>query len=122
MVRVAWENDVFHAVADPTRRRVLDLLAKRDHPAMELVKHFNMSQPSVSEHLRLLREAGLVRSQKSGRQRIYSLNPMPLKELADWVALFDRFWEQKMEALGDYLAGAASAQPMRIPPMNMEID
>lgn len=104
MVRIASDTDVFHALADPTRRQMLHLLAERDRPVMDLVGSFNMSQPSISEHLRILRRVGLVRTTPAGRQRIYSLEPMPLKEVADWVAFFNHFWDEKLQALGRYLS------------------
>ena len=82
---------------------MLDLLAERERPVMELVEAFHISQPSISEHLRVLRDAGLVERTKLGRQRIYRLRPMPMKELADWVAAFQCFWTQRLDALGEYL-------------------
>jgi DNA-binding transcriptional ArsR family regulator len=103
MVRPAATADVFTAVADPTRRRMLELLADADRPVQELATHFAMSQPSVSGHLRVLRDVGLVSTQRSGRQRVYRLRPAALLELADWVRLFERFWNQKLNALDDYL-------------------
>lgn len=96
-------GDVYGAVADPTRRRMLDLLAERERPVMDLVSHFDMSQPSVSEHLRVLREAGLVTARKEGRQRIYSLDASPLKELSQWIKAYERFWDEKLNRLEKYL-------------------
>ena len=103
MVRWASSSDVFLAVADPTRRRLLDLLAERERPVMELVEHFDISQPSVSEHLRVLREAGLVAARREGRRRVYHLDALPLKELSDWVKMYERFWKDKLDRLGRYL-------------------
>lgn len=105
---MAAHADVFAAVADPTRRRMLNLLAERDHSVMELVDCFEVSQPAISQHLRVLREAGLVTPQKSGRQRIYRLNARPIKELADWAAYFERFWKQRLDNLDRYLARQGS--------------
>jgi len=101
--RPAAFADVFRAVADPTRRDVLDLLRASDHTALELAAPFRLSQPAVSQHLRVLREAGLVRVRKSGRQRVYRLDATPLRELYDWAGHFSRFWPAKLRALGDYL-------------------
>jgi DNA-binding transcriptional ArsR family regulator len=95
--------DVYQAVADPTRRRILDLLAESEHSVGELAEPFRMSRPAVSQHLKVLRDAGLVSEHKVGRQRIYSLEPQPLHEIELWMRSYRRFWQHKMRALGDYL-------------------
>ena len=94
---------VFRAVADPTRREVLELLLERDRSVSELAQPFRMSQPAVSQHLRVLRKAGLVRVRKAGRRRLYRLDATPLREVYDWAEHFTRFWPGKLEALGRYL-------------------
>ena len=98
-------RDVFQAIADPTRRRMLGLLAERERPVMELVDHFDITQPSVSQHLRVLRDVGLVSIRKAGRQRIYQLNSGPIRNVADWVRQFERFWDERLDRLEGYLAG-----------------
>lgn len=103
MAQGAADSGVFLAVADPTRRRMLKLLSEHERPVMELASHFDMTQPSVSEHLRVLREAGLVEVRKEGRQRIYRLDASPLKGLADWVKEFERFWDERLNRLEKYL-------------------
>ena len=80
--------DVFRAVADPTRRAILNLLRDAEHSAEDLGRPFRVSQPAISQHLRVLRRAGLVRGQKAGRKCVYRLNPKPLDELYDWVTQF----------------------------------
>jgi DNA-binding transcriptional ArsR family regulator len=95
--------DVFLAIADPTRRRMLELLRDRERPAGELARSFRIAQPSVSQHLRVLREAGLVRTRRLGRKRLYEIRPRQLRIVVDWVAYFDKFWDQKLVALGQYL-------------------
>ena len=80
--------DVFRAVADPTRRAILSLLRDTEHSAEDLGRPFRVSQPAISQHLRVLRRAGLVRGKKSGRKCVYRLNPKPLDELYDWVNQF----------------------------------
>ena len=80
--------DIFRAVADPTRRAILNLLRDAERSAEDLGRPFRVSQPAISQHLRVLRGAGLVRSQKSGRKCVYRLNPKPLDELYDWVKQF----------------------------------
>lgn len=103
MSRRPASADVFLAIADPTRRRMLEMLKSNERPATELARPFRISQPSVSQHLRVLREAGLVRTRRLGRQRIYQLRPRKLKLVVDWVAYFDKFWDEKLSALGKYL-------------------
>jgi len=96
-------SSVFHAISDPTRRALIDLLASREQPVNSLCGKFDMTQPAISQHLRVLRIAGLVEERRDGRQRIYRLNPGPLKEIADWVNQYEIFWEKKLDALGAYL-------------------
>jgi DNA-binding transcriptional ArsR family regulator len=98
------EVDVFAAVASPVRRRVLSLL--RDggpRPVQELAGHFDMRRPSLSEHLKILKDAGLVVERRSGRQRLYSLRAEPLREVADWLHPYERFWRHKLANLRDLL-------------------
>jgi DNA-binding transcriptional ArsR family regulator len=96
--------NVFTAIADPTRRALLRRLAD-DGPrnVSELLAPFSISQPAVSKHLRILREAGLVRSRSQGRVRLYEIEATQLQQVHDWVTHFERFWDQKLDALGAYL-------------------
>jgi DNA-binding transcriptional ArsR family regulator len=87
------------ALADPTRRRIVELLAEHPHDVAELNAHFPISQPAVSRHLRVLREHGLVRSRPVAQRRVYSLDPTPLAELDDWLARYRSFWPQRLDAL-----------------------
>jgi DNA-binding transcriptional ArsR family regulator len=96
-------ENVFRAVADPTRRRVLQLLAEGDLSAGELLSPFTISQPALSKHLRILREAGLVNERRSGRRRIYSIEASPLRAVHDWVSHYERFWLERLERFGAYL-------------------
>lgn len=96
--------DVFTALADPTRRQVLDLLLEGDRAAGELVGEFpGMSQPAISRHLRVLREAGLIRVRVEAQRRIYSLRPETFRELNDWMARYQTFWSRSLDALGTHL-------------------
>jgi len=95
--------DVFHAIADPHRRQLLDLLAAGDLPAQELADRFAISFAAVSQHLRVLREAGLVARRAEGRQRIYSLTPARLRIVAEWTAGYEKFWRSRLKRLGAYL-------------------
>ncbi|MEE8106523.1 MAG: metalloregulator ArsR/SmtB family transcription factor [Planctomycetota bacterium] len=103
MPRAAATESVFQSIADPTRRGILDLLKEGERPASELGAPFQMSQPALSQHLRILRDANLVSVRAKGRQRIYRLNPEPLQELYDWVTHYQEFWHDKLRALGAHL-------------------
>lgn len=97
-------RDTFSALADPTRRRVLDLLSRRERSAGELGTAFpSISQPGMSRHLRVLREAGLVRVRPEHRQRIYSLRSEGLAEVDAWLAKYRGFWETELDSLEAYL-------------------
>ena len=76
--------DVFRAIADPTRRALLDCLLRSDRSVNELVGPFKMTRPAVSQHLRILREAGLVRAKRAGRRHVYRLDPRPLRSVFEW--------------------------------------
>jgi DNA-binding transcriptional ArsR family regulator len=96
--------DVYFAISDSTRRGLLLRLAKEGaRNVTELVEPFSMSQPAVSKHLRILREAGLVRSRKQGRLRLYEIEGRRLRQVYDWVSLFEKYWDEKLDALGEYL-------------------
>jgi DNA-binding transcriptional ArsR family regulator len=96
--------DVYSAIADPTRRALLLRLANEgERNVTELLAPLSISQPAVSKHLRILREAGLVRSRREGRLRLYEIEAGKLRQVYDWVAHFERFWDQKLDALGEYL-------------------
>jgi DNA-binding transcriptional ArsR family regulator len=106
--------DIFAVIAEPHRRAVLDRLAEGAQPAGELVGVFSsLSQPAVSRHLRVLREAGLVRVEARGQQRIYSLRPEPLVELDDWLAAYRRFWSSHLDDLESHLARKATRRTPR---------
>jgi len=105
MSRRRATHDVFHAIADPTRREILDLLSRGERTVNSLVAEFRISQPAVSQHLKVLRDVDLVGERRQGRQRIYRLRAGPLKQVADWVTLYRQFWTARLEALGDYLDG-----------------
>jgi DNA-binding transcriptional ArsR family regulator len=96
--------DVYAAIADPTRRAMLLRLAKEGEKSVtQLVEPFSISQPAVSKHLRILREARLVRTRKEGRIRLYTIEASKLREVHDWVTHFEKYWDEKLNALGQYL-------------------
>ncbi len=97
-------TDVFTALADPTRRRVLELLSAGERTAGELVEAFpDRSQPAISRQLRVLRDAGLVEARAAQQQRIYRLRPEHLEELDRWIATFRPFWRGRLDALEKHL-------------------
>jgi DNA-binding transcriptional ArsR family regulator len=103
MSRSASNGDIFGAIADPTRRAILDRLRTGEQNVKTLAEPFSMSLPAISQHLQVLTEAGLVSQRRVGRQRLYRLNPEPLKQISDWVANYEQFWQEKLGALSNYL-------------------
>jgi DNA-binding transcriptional ArsR family regulator len=93
----------FDVLAEPTRRRILDLLLDRERPVGELVKGLKMSQPGVSKHLRVLREAGLVSVRSDAQRRIYGIRPEPLEEVAEWLEPYRKLWGERLDALERHL-------------------
>lgn len=103
MSRPVASADIFQAIADPTRRAILDRLREGEQPVGQLAEPFEMSLPAISQHLQILCNAGLVSQQRAGRQRLYRLNPAPLQQVSQWVAHYEQFWQQKLDSLGAYL-------------------
>lgn len=96
-------DEIFGALADPTRRAVLDLLKSGDRAAGEIAKGFPVSRPAISKHLRQLRRAGLVAETRSGRHRLYRLNAEPLQTVASWLDAYRNHWRTKLENLKAYV-------------------
>ncbi|MFG6494726.1 metalloregulator ArsR/SmtB family transcription factor [Fictibacillus sp. UD] len=99
MVAPAEKHDVFKAIADPTRREVLRLLSENERPISEIADHFDMSRTAVTKHLQILTEAALISGRKEGREKIYQLHPEPLTEVKQWLAYYEKFWENKLTML-----------------------
>ena len=100
----AGQDRLFAALANGTRREVLRLLRDEGpQPVQALADHFAMRRPSLSEHLKVLREAGLVSEERAGRQRIYRLEATALAEVQDWLHPYERFWRDRFKGLGDLL-------------------
>jgi DNA-binding transcriptional ArsR family regulator len=95
--------NVYEALSEPNRRRIIELVGSGERTAGEIVDALEISQPGVSKHLRLLREAGLVNVRKDAQRRVYSLRPDKLAELDAWLAPYRRFWSGKLDALVDHL-------------------
>lgn len=110
VARAATTADAFNAVAEPWRRQILDLLAAGERPVNDLVAQLGLAQPQVSKHLAVLRQVGLVEVRELGRQRMYRLNGLPLKPIADWLAGYERFWSERLERLDELLAELKQAE------------
>lgn len=95
----AQKHDVFQAIADPTRRQLLQLLGDEEMPVTVISGHFPMSRTAVSKHLRILAEAGLVKERKVGRETRFRLEAEPLMELKRWLSFYERYWENKLNVL-----------------------
>ena len=91
--------NALEALAEPTRRRIVELLAERERSAGEIAAHFTTSRPGISRHLRVLREHGLVRTREEAQHRLYSLDPAPLEELDQWIHHYRRLWTNRLDAL-----------------------
>lgn len=99
----AAADEVFRAVSDSTRRAILDLLADSELSVGEITGRFRMSQPAISQHLRVLGDARLVCRRSEGRRGIYRLAPERLREIRDWAAHYERFWPERLRAVGAHL-------------------
>lgn len=93
------QQPVFRAIADPTRREIINLLALQDMSVGEVAQQFDMTRPAVAKHLGILKEADLITVHKDGRRNVNSLRPEALKTVADWLNYFDRFWDEKLAKL-----------------------
>ncbi|MGI0133062.1 MAG: ArsR/SmtB family transcription factor [Thermoplasmata archaeon] len=100
-------SDVFQLLAEPSRRHLLDALRHGERSVKELVDRTHMSQPSVSKHLRLLRDSGVVGLRKAGRQHLYSIHGRPLREAAEWLSYYERFWEEGLRRMDELLKQGA---------------
>jgi len=109
MVTSHRSPDVFGAISHPARRHILDLLAEADCSVNTLAGHFRMSRPAVSQHLRVLLNAGLVTEQRHGRERRYHFMPERLSEVRDWLSRYERFWEDRLQRLQNLLAKKGKA-------------
>jgi len=102
-MRPLQENDVFHAIAHPARRTILRMLNGGEKAAGQLAEPFGVSFAAVSQHLKVLKDADLVSERREGRQRIYQLQPKPLKEVVSWIDEFEVFFNARLDALADHL-------------------
>lgn len=105
--------DAFAVVSEPNRRRILDLLRERERSVGELVSELDLSQPTVSKHLKVLKEARLVAAEASANLRFYRLCPEPLAELDAWLSPYRVLWSRRLDALGAYLDASAPDVPAK---------
>jgi DNA-binding transcriptional ArsR family regulator len=103
VARAATTSDVFNAIAEPQRREILVLLRAREWPVSELAQELGMAQPGASKHLRVLREVGLVRGRKAGKQRLYRIDARGLRAVHEWTGGFERFWSESFDRLDAYV-------------------
>ena len=96
MPRAATTSDAFNAVAEPRRREILSYLALKERPVGDIVKSLRLEQPSVSKHLRVLRDVGLVRMRCQGRQKLYQTNAEAIRPLHEWASTFERYWSHQL--------------------------
>ncbi|WP_431898462.1 ArsR/SmtB family transcription factor [Nonomuraea sp. bgisy101] len=104
------DTAVWAALADPHRRAIMALLLERPRPVGEIVEECGLSQPSASKHLKVLREAGLVRVHQQAQRRVYALDPGPVSELDAWLEPYRRLWNAGLDALGSSLDETAGLQ------------
>lgn len=105
MARAATTSDVFNAIAEPQRREILVLLRSGERPVAELARQLGLTQPGASKHLRVLREVGLVRDRKAGKQRLYALDARGLRPVHEWAGGFEQFWGESLDRLSTYVQG-----------------
>jgi len=101
MARAATTSDAFNAIAEPRRRQILLFLADREYSVNEIVEGLRVDQPSVSKHLRVLRDTGLVRMRCNGRQKLYRTNADNIRPLHDWASEFERYWTHQLNRVKD---------------------
>ena len=103
-------ESAFEVLAEGRRRDILDLLRAGERPVGELVNELHLSQPAVSKHLKVLRDAGLVTERRSGRKRLYRLEPEPLMDLRDWLTPYERFWRERMSDFAALVAEESATE------------
>src|SRR5215212_3240569 len=110
MARAATTSDVFNAIAEPQRRQILVLLRAGERPVTEVARELGVTQPGASKHLRVLREVGLVRDRKAGKQRLYGLDARGLRPVHEWTGGFERFWNESLDRLDAYVQDLKQAR------------
>ena len=101
MARAATTSDAFNAVAEPRRREILNYLALQERPVGDIVATLGLEQPSVSKHLRVLRNVGLVHVRRNGRRKLYRTNAAAIRPLHEWTSTFERYWRHQLDRVKD---------------------
>lgn len=96
-------RDIFQAIADPTRRKIIDLLSKQTMNLKTLAEYFNISRPAISQQIKILDECGLVEIIREGRETFCSIQPNELKKIADWASQYSGLWEEKIDSFESYV-------------------
>lgn len=96
-------RDVFQAIADPTRRQIINLIAHQSMNLNAIADNFNISRPAISNHIKILNECGIISIEQVGRERYCKVQPANLREVADWIEPFRELWEQKLDSFEEYL-------------------
>jgi DNA-binding transcriptional ArsR family regulator len=109
--RAATSSDGFNAIAEPQRRAILEFLAPDERPVSEVVEALGLAQPSVSKHLRVLRDVGLVRARRDGRRVLYRTNAGALRPLYEWAGTFERFWSQQLRRIKERAESSSRLAP-----------
>lgn len=110
MARAATTSDVFNAIAEPQRRDILALLRAGEQPVLEVAHRLGITQPGASKHLRVLREVGLVRDRKAGKQRLYGLDARGLRQVHAWAGGFEQYWNESFDRLDAYVQDLKQAR------------
>lgn len=110
MARAATTSDVFNAIAEPQRRDILVLLRAGERPVTDVARELGMTQPGASKHLRVLREVGLVRDRRAGKQRLYGLDANGLRPVQEWIGGFEQFWNDSFDRLEAYVQDLKQAR------------
>ena len=110
VARAATTSDAFNAIAEPRRREILNYLALQERPVGEIVAGLGFEQPSVSKHLRVLKDVGLVRVRREGRKMLYSLDADAIRPLYEWTRTFERFWKHQLQRVKERAEERAAAQ------------
>jgi DNA-binding transcriptional ArsR family regulator len=115
MPRAATTTDAFNAVAEPRRREILNYLAYKERSVTDIVAQLRLEQPSVSKHLRVLREVGLVEVRRSGRQMLYRVNADAIRPLHEWTSTFERLWRDQLLRIKERAESAEAARHTKEP-------
>ncbi len=107
MARAATTSDAFNAIAEPHRREILNYLSPRERPVGDIVATLGLEQPSVSKHLRVLKDVGLVHVRRDGRQKFYRTNAEAIKPIHEWAGKFERFWQHQLNRIKERAESAA---------------